>query len=105
MAGYWGRRRAQRAALAHAAHREAQVRTAADIAISRAWRRTAKEPACEPSSSETVLVADVLFIAWEHFRIEASREEAAAVLRQRFPLRAGPLGLATDAFDESPCER
>ncbi|MET9494478.1 hypothetical protein [Streptomyces sp. NPDC006552] len=94
----------QRAALAHAAHREAQVRTAADIAISRAWRRTPKGPAPAPSSREPVLVADVIFVAWEHFRIEASRDEAAAVLRQRFQLRAGAMGLATDAFDESPCQ-
>ncbi|MFJ9038503.1 hypothetical protein ACIRF8_18155 [Streptomyces sp. NPDC102406] len=85
------------------AHQEAQVRTAADIAISRAWRRSEREPDStgeRDTCAQRVLVAEVVSVSREHFGIEVEPHEAAAVLRQRFMLRAGALGLTTDAFDE-----
>ncbi|MEU6388076.1 hypothetical protein [Streptomyces sp. NPDC046939] len=78
------------------------MRTAADIAISRALRRTARATAEGQARREPVLVADVALVAWEHFGIETSGDEAAAVLRQRFALRGCATELATDAFENDP---
>ncbi|MGW1379560.1 hypothetical protein ACWD6P_35570 [Streptomyces sp. NPDC002446] len=79
-----------------AAHFDAQLGAAADIAISRA-RRTAS-----PTERGSVLVEDVSGAAHEHFGLAAiPPEKAAAALRARYELRAGAFDLDTDAYTDS----
>ncbi|MFH9016440.1 hypothetical protein ACH4C6_34470 [Streptomyces sp. NPDC017943] len=104
------RRRAERrraAALAAlAAHFDAQLATAADIAITRARRELmATWPALRPADQLTargsVTVADVQEAAWEHFGLAAvPPDRAAYVLRNRYEWRTGSLDLDTDAYDD-----
>jgi hypothetical protein len=102
------RRRERRrvAALARlAAHFDAQLAAAADIAITRARRELNRRM---PTLSlregaydrERVDVDDVLAVAHEHFGLAAvPPERAAAALRARYEHRTGGLDLDTDAYD------
>lgn len=94
----WVKRRRERrrvAALARlSAHFDAQLRSAADMAISHA-RRTAA-----PTERGSVTVADVSGTAYEHFGLAAiPPERAAAALRARYELRTGAFDLDTDVYD------
>jgi hypothetical protein len=86
-------RRAQEAAERLTRHFQAQMRTAADMAISAA-RRTAA-----PGERGQVNVADVLACAHDHFGLVAiPPEQAAMALRARYEYRAGGFDLDTDAY-------
>jgi hypothetical protein len=74
-------------------HHQARVREAADQAITSASRRAR---AGGPSS---VTVADVRERARDDFALEISDATARTMLRERFELRAGAIGLTTDAWD------
>lgn len=79
-----------------AAHFEAQLREAADMAITRARR------AAPTGERWRVDVDDVLAAAHDHFGLAAiPPEKAGAALRARYELRAGPVDLDTDAYDGS----
>lgn len=104
------RRQERRHAAAYArlaAHFDAQLVAAADIAISRARRSlTDRAPALplslRPLDRERVDVADVLDVVHEHFGIAAvPPERAAAALRARYELRAGTMDLDTDAYERT----
>ncbi|WP_393101434.1 hypothetical protein [Streptomyces sp. LN325] len=98
------RRRKRRADERAAAHLDAQLRAAADIAISRARRaltRRMAELALPLPDRERVDVQDVLAVAHEHFGLtDVDREQAATVLRARFETRTAALDLDTDAYGD-----
>ncbi|MFD3622583.1 hypothetical protein ACFWWT_47140 [Streptomyces sp. NPDC058676] len=102
------RRRERRAAAALArlaAHFDAQLLAAADIAITRARRTLSARMLTLPlqdrlNDRERVDVDDVLAVAHEHFGLVAiPPERAAAALRARYDHRTGAMDLDTDAYD------
>ncbi|MDX2973816.1 hypothetical protein PWY87_35775 [Kribbella solani] len=102
------RRRERRAAAALArlaAHFDAQLLAAADIAITRARRTLSARMPTLPlqdrlNDRERVDVDDVIGVAHEHFGLAAiPQERAAAALRARYEHRTGSMDLDTDAYD------
>ncbi|WP_097922967.1 hypothetical protein [Streptomyces sp. wa1063] len=104
------RRRAERRrtqALARlAAHFDAQLAAATDIAITRARRELMATWPTIPLADRltvrgSVTVADVQEAAWEHFGLAAvPPDRAAAILRNRYEWRTGAMDLDTDAYDD-----
>ncbi|MCX4707160.1 hypothetical protein [Streptomyces sp. NBC_01373] len=103
--GYFRRRRVCADAVLQDAHFDAQLRKAADIAITRARRMLSERMPTLPLQEqgydrERVDVDDVIGVAHEHFGLVAiPQERAAAILRARYELRTGALDLDTDAYD------
>lgn len=74
-------------------HDHARVRESADWAITTASRRA------RAGESGRVTVADVIERARDDFALEIDDATARAMLRERFTLRGGGLGLTTDAWE------
>ncbi|MFB7293399.1 hypothetical protein [Actinacidiphila glaucinigra] len=98
-------RREREVAERRAALIDAQLGVAADIAIfaaRREWNRRMPTLALKAQAEHCgrVDVEDVLTIAREYFGLTAvPHPKAAAVLRNRFELRAGSVDLLTDAYE------
>ncbi|MEV0096858.1 hypothetical protein [Streptomyces sp. NPDC050738] len=88
----FAKRKQQRATALHAAHQGAQLRTAADIVISRARRNLPQD------ARGHVSTADVLIAAHEHFGLAAQPADARSALRARYELRSGATDLDTDVY-------
>lgn len=97
------RRRERLAAEQQARHIQAQVQQATDMAITAAVRARLSEPVTDIHIAWPlrVTVGDVLTAAREHFALEVTEADAAAMLRHRLEWRGHPGWgeLVTDAYE------